>query len=78
MAHRTLPGARAGAWQAAAGITEGPVFRRIWLPPRARGAGSPRPARVGTEPIDRASVALIVQARAAAAGFGAATSAATA
>ena len=39
-------------WQDAAGLTDGPLFRRIWLPP-ARG-GIPRPPTVGTQPIDRA------------------------
>ena len=38
-------------WQDAAGLTDGPLFRRIWLPP-ARG-GIPRPPTVGTQPIDR-------------------------
>ena len=58
-------------WQDAAGLTDGPLFRRIWLPP-ARG-GIPRPPTVGTQPIDPRTVARIVQARAAAAGFDAAT-----
>jgi integrase len=58
-------------WQDAAGLTDGPLFRRIWLPP-ARG-GVPRPPAVGTQPIDPRTVARIVQARAAAAGFDAAT-----
>ena len=53
-------------WQDAAGLTDGPLFRRIWRPP-ARG-GIPRPATVGTQPIDGRTVARIVQARAAAAG----------
>ena len=54
-------------WQDAAGLTDGPLFRRIWLPP-ARG-GIPRPRTVGTQPIDGRTVARIVQARAAAAGY---------
>ena len=58
-------------WQDAAGLTDGPLFRRIWIPP-ARG-GIPRPPTVGTQPIDPRTVARIVQARAAAAGFDAAT-----
>jgi integrase len=58
-------------WQDAAGLTDGPLFRRIWTPP-ARG-GVPRPPTVGTQPIDGRTVARIVQARAAAAGFDAAT-----
>jgi integrase len=54
-------------WQDAAGLTDGPLFRRIWLPP-PRG-GIPRPPTVGTAAIDPRTVARIVQARAAAAGF---------
>jgi len=54
-------------WQDAAGLTDGPLFRRIWRPP-ARG-GVPRPPTVGTQPIDGRTVARIVQARAAAAGY---------
>lgn len=52
-------------WQEAAGITAGAVFRRIFVPPRGRdGRQAPSPwlASPGT-------VARIVQARAAAAGF---------
>ncbi len=57
------------AWQAASGILEGPLFRRIWQPPRGRaGLATPLP-RIGTAAIDPGSVARIVQARAAAAGF---------
>jgi integrase len=55
-------------WQEAAGILDGPLFRRLWTPPR-RGAG-PRPAFVlGAAPLDAGSVARIVQARAAAIGI---------
>ena len=55
-------------WQAAAGITEGAVFRRLWQPPQ-RGDG-PRPrVRLGTAGIDPKTVARIIQARAVAAGF---------
>jgi len=57
-------------WQDAAGITAGPLFRRIWAPP-ARG-GVVRPLTVGTQAIDGRTVARIIQARAAAAGFDAA------
>ena len=39
-------------WQDAAGITDGPLFRRIWTPP-ARG-GIPRPPTVGTSRSIRA------------------------
>ncbi len=63
-------------WLEAAAIAEGPVFRRIWLPSAAVGAPTdgpaggppPRPA-IGTEPLTPRSIARIVQARAAAAGF---------
>jgi integrase len=55
-------------WQEAAGIVDGPLFRRIWTPPR-RGVW-PRPAPVlGEAALDAGSVARIVQARAAAAGI---------
>ncbi len=66
-------------WQQAAGLTEGPVFRRIWLPPRPKPAvtgeppappATPAPARIGTQAISPQTVAQIVQARAMAAGFG--------
>jgi hypothetical protein len=57
-------------WLEAAGIVEGGVFRRIWSPP-PRG-GVPRPVTVGTHAIDGRTVARILQARAAAAGYDAA------
>jgi len=59
-------------WQAAAGIDEGALFRRIWQPPtRAKPAASRRPALVvGTEALDPRTVARIVQKRAMAAGYG--------
>ena len=74
------------AWLQAAGLTDGPVFRRIWLP--TRGGLPPRPTpgappgdpaaeapppplpRIGTNAITPQTVAQIVQARAVAAGFG--------
>jgi site-specific recombinase XerC len=57
------------SWQDAAGITAGAVFRRIWTPPRGRdGSNTPLP-RVGTMAIDAGTVARIIQARAARAGF---------
>jgi integrase len=58
-------------WQDAAGITEGAVFRRIWRPPSRRKPGeSPLPSPVvGHAAIDAGTVARIVKARAAAAGF---------
>jgi integrase len=67
------------AWQLAAGLTEGPVFRRIWLPPRPKPSATgepapppatPAPARIGTRAISPQTVARIVQARAMAAGSG--------
>ena len=58
-------------WQDAAGITEGAVFRRIWQPPTRRKPGeAPLPCPVvGSAAIDAGTVARIVKARAAAAGF---------
>ena len=68
------------AWLQAAGLTAGPVFRRIWLPPRpktvtapdAPPAGRPVPPRprIGATAITPQTVAQVVQARAVAAGFG--------
>ena len=56
-------------WQLAADITEGPLFRRIWTPPRGRsGHNTPLP-RIGNMAIDAGTVARIIQARAASAGF---------
>jgi integrase len=55
-------------WQDAAGITEGPLFRRIWTPPASKQGSLPSPA-VGAEAIDPGTVARIVKKRAAAAGF---------
>ncbi len=60
-------------WQQAAGLTEGPVFRRIWLPARPRPVGPgerPPLPRIGKDGITSQTVAQIVQARAMAAGFG--------
>jgi site-specific recombinase XerD len=60
-------------WLEAAAIAEGPVFRRIWVPsvPPDDPSGGPPPRRpaIGTEPLTPRSIARIVQARAAAAGF---------
>ena len=57
-------------WLAAAGITEGPVFRRIWRAKRTA-AGEPPPLpRLGTVALTAQSVALVVQTRAVAAGVG--------
>ena len=69
------------AWMQAAGLTEGPVFRRIWLPPRPKptttgeppplpATPAPAPARIDTQAISPQTVAQIVQTRAMAAGFG--------
>ena len=61
------------AWQLATGLTEGPVFRRIWLPPllKSTATGEPPPLpRIGTQAISPQTVAQIVQTRAMAAGFG--------
>ena len=55
-------------WQEAAGIVDGALFRRIWLPPSAGGGPLPSP-RVGTDAIDPGTVGRIVKKRAAAAGF---------
>jgi integrase len=55
------------AWLAAAAIAEGPLFRRIWRlpPPRVRRGTRGKPVadryRIGTNPIDTDSVALIVK-----------------
>ncbi len=60
-------------WQRAASLTEGPVFRRIWLLPRPRPvtSGEPPPLpRIGKDAITSQTVAQIVQGRAMAAGFG--------
>ncbi len=63
------------AWLAAAEIIEGPLFRRIWrLPPPRRAKGARRPPdmgrfRIGLEPIDTDSIALIVKKWTGEAGF---------
>ena len=55
------------AWLAAAGITEGPLFRRLWRlpPPRVRKGIKRKPVadhyRIGTNPIDTDSIALVVK-----------------
>jgi hypothetical protein len=56
-------------WLDTAAITAGPVFRRIWLPPQAASDAPPPLPAIGTEPLTPRSLARIVQARAAAAGF---------
>ncbi len=59
------------AWQQAAGITEGALFRRVFVPPtRLEGGAGPRPQPVlGQRAIDPGTVARILKGRAAAAGF---------
>jgi len=57
------------AWLEAAAITQGAVFRRIWIPPSPADGPPPLP-RLGTQALTPRSIARIVQARAAAAGFG--------
>jgi len=56
------------AWISAASLTEGPVFRRIWLPPSSPDA-PPALLVVGADALTTRSIARIIQARAAAAGF---------
>jgi integrase len=54
-------------WLAAAEISEGPLFRRLWRlpPPRVRRGAKQKPVadryRIGTNPIDTDSIALIVK-----------------
>ena len=57
-------------WQVAAGINEGAVFRRIWRLKQANEGEPPPLPRLGADAITAQSVALVVQARAVAAGFG--------
>lgn len=58
-------------WRDTGGITAGPLFRRIFVPPTPVKAGPDRQPRhvVGDAPLDPRSIARIVQARGAAAGF---------
>ena len=58
-------------WLGDAGIDEGAVFRRLWVPPTER-PGAPARFVVGTESLAPRSIARIVQARATTAGFRAA------
>jgi integrase len=66
------------AWLAAAALTEGPLFRRIWRlpPPRIRRGAKRKPVadryRIGTNPIDTDSIAMIVKNWTGIAGFDAA------
>jgi len=61
-------------WREVAGITSGPVFRRIWLPKHSKaelvsGGEPPPPPRIGIDAISPFAIASMVQARAASAGF---------
>jgi integrase len=56
-------------WLDAVAITDGPVFRRIWLAPQASPDAPPPLPAIGAEALTPRSIARIVQARAAAAGF---------
>ena len=56
-------------WLEAAGITEGAVFRRLWLPPSVATNGPPPLPVLGLEPLTTKSIGRIVQTRATAAGF---------
>lgn len=58
------------AWLNAAGVTSGPVFRRVWLPKQARPGEPPPLPQVGTFAITPWAVSEVVKARATAAGFG--------
>ena len=55
------------AWLAAANISDGPLFRRLWRlpPPRVRKGIKRKPVadhyRIGTKPIDTDSIALVVK-----------------
>jgi site-specific recombinase XerD len=54
-------------WLAAAAITDGPLFRRLWRlpPPRVRKGATPKPVadryRLGSNPIDTDAIALIIK-----------------
>jgi site-specific recombinase XerC len=58
------------AWMTAAAITDGPVFRRVWLPRKTAGDAPPPLPQIGKTALIARSIADIVQARAVAAGFG--------
>jgi integrase len=63
------------AWLAAAEIVEGPLFRRLWRlpPPRVRRGGKQKPIaeryRMGSNPIDTDSIALVIKKWTGIAGF---------
>ncbi len=56
-------------WIEVAAITEGPIFRRIWLPPQINPDAPPPLPALGNEALTTRSIGRIVQARAAGAGF---------
>ena len=56
-------------WLDAAAITDGPVFRRLWLPPQASPDGPPAPPAIGSAALTPRSIARIIQVRAVNAGF---------
>ena len=56
-------------WLEAAKITEGPVFRRIWLSKKTNSVAPPPLPQTGHTPLTTQAIATIIKARAAAAGF---------
>ena len=56
-------------WLAAASIGDGPVFKRIWVPPVNDGQNPPPLPVIGTDALTTRSIGRIIQSRAAAAGF---------
>jgi site-specific recombinase XerD len=56
-------------WLDSAGITAGPVFRRIWLTKQNANGEAPALPRIGHEAVSTRAIADIVQARASAAGL---------
>ncbi len=57
------------AWLEAATIGDGPVFRRLWLPPRINPSGPPPLPAIGPDALTPRSIARIVQDRAVKAGL---------
>ncbi len=58
------------AWLQVAAMGDGPVFRRLWLPPNTNPAGPPPLPAIGPDALTPRSIARIVQDRAVKAGFG--------
>ena len=56
-------------WLAAASIGDGPVFKRIWVPPVNDGQNPPPLPVIGADALTTRSIGRIIQSRAAAAGF---------